>query len=337
MNSIERLTAAVNFQRPDRVPVIAQVFGHAATVAGVPLGEYVRKGEILARCQIQALQKYDYDAVFALMDTSVETEAAGSVLTYRADQYPSVRLYALSNVTDLDGLSVPDPHRAGRMPELLEAARILRREVGDDVLVVGCVLGPMTLATQLLGIEAALYLAIDEPERFSCLLDFATEIVIQFGIAQIEAGAHLPIVFNPSASPAVVPYQFFREIELPRLRKVFATFKQAGAVANWLHIAGPAEPILSLYPQAEVDIANIDYEVDPLDAQRALPEICLDGNIKSFAFVEATPDMIADESSRLMNLFANRGGFIMSSGCEIPPESRPENIAAMVAAARERR
>jgi len=244
MNSIERITAAINFQPPDRVPVIAQVFGHAATLAKVPLGDYVRSGELLARCQIQALKRYDYDAVFALMDTSVETEAVGSVLTYRADQYPSVSTYAFSNGSDLEKVSVPDPHRAGRMPELLEAARILRREVGDDVLVVGCVLGPMTLATQLLGIEAALYLAIDEPERFSCLMDFATEVVTRFGISQIEAGAHLPIVFDPSASPAVIPYQFFREIELPRLSKVFAAFKQAGAVANWLHIAGPAASIL---------------------------------------------------------------------------------------------
>jgi uroporphyrinogen decarboxylase len=85
-----------------------------------------------------------------------------------------------------------------------------------------------------------------------------------------------------------------------------------------------------------VNIANFDYEVDPLDAQRALPQICLDGNIKPLAFVEATPDVVADEASKLMNLFAARGGFIMSSGCEIPPESRPENIAAMVAAARKR-
>ncbi|MGO9568061.1 MAG: uroporphyrinogen decarboxylase family protein [Desulfomonilaceae bacterium] len=336
MNSVERIKATVNFQPSDRVPVIAQVFGHAATVPGVALGEYVRSGKLLARCQIQALKQYDYDAVFALMDTSVETEAVGSVLTYRADQYPSVRTYALSDGADLEGVSVPDPRRAGRMPELLEVVRVLRREVGDDVLVVGCVLGPMTLATQLVGIEAALYLAIDDPERFSRLMDFATEIIIRFGISQIEAGAHLPIVFDPSASPAVIPYQFFREMELPRLRKVFTSFNQAGAAANWLHIAGPAEPILSLYPQAGVDIANIDYEVNPLDAQRALPQICLDGNIKPLAFVEATPDVIADESSRLMSLFAERGGFIMSSGCEIPPESRPENIAAMVAAARER-
>ena len=93
MNSIERIKAAVNFEAPDRVPVIAQVFGHAATLAGVALGDYVQDGDLLARCQIQALARYDYDAVFALMDVNVETEAVGSNLTYRADQYPDVKSY----------------------------------------------------------------------------------------------------------------------------------------------------------------------------------------------------------------------------------------------------
>jgi uroporphyrinogen decarboxylase len=330
MNGLERIKAAVNFQPADRTPVIAQVFGHAAGLAGVPLSDYVREGALLARCQIEALKHYDYDAVFALMDVCVETEAVGSILNWRPDRYPTVSTHAFAKGVNLDGISVPDPRRAGRMPELLKAASILRREVGDDVLVVGCVLGPMTLATQLTGIEAALYLAMDEPDKFGCLLDFAADVVIRFGIAQIEAGAHLPIVFNPSASPAVIPYQFFREIELPRLRKVFDAFKQAGAACSWLHIAGPAEPILPLYPQAGVDIANIDYEVDPSAAMRALPEVCLDGNIKPLDFVEGSPDKIAHKTSRLLDLFEDRGGFIMSSGCEIPPESKPENIASMV-------
>ena len=337
MKSVDRIRAAVNFQPTDQVPVIAQVFGHAATVAGVPLDEYVRSGQLLARCQIEALNRYNYDAVFALMDASVETEAAGSILDYRTDQYPTVASYAISGGADLGAASIPNPHRAGRMPELLKAASILRREVGDDVLVVGCVLGPMTLATQLVGTESTLYLAIDDAERFSRLLDFATEIAIEFGISQIEAGAHLPMVFDPSASPAVIPHQLFRELELPRLTKVFAAFERAGASAHWLHIAGPAEPILPFYPEAGANIANIDYEVDPLNARLALPATCITGNIKPFAFVEDSPDLIAEESSRLMDLFADGGGFIMSSGCEIPPESKPENIAAMVTAARNRR
>jgi uroporphyrinogen decarboxylase len=336
MNSMERIKAALGFEKPDRVPVIAQVFGHAAVLAGVSLRDYVRDGELLARCQIQALQRYGYDTVFALMDTSVETEAVGAILTYPRDQYPYVKSYALLDAENLEGLSVPDPQQAGRMPELVKAARILRQEVGDDVLVVGCVLGPMTLAMQLLGIETALYLAIDHPERFARLLDFAADVVIRFAAAQIEAGAHLPIVFDPCASPAVIPHQFFREFELPRLQKVFTAFKEAGAAANWLHIAGPVVPILSLYPQCGVDIANFDYCVSALEAQQALPHTCLDGNIKPLSFVEATPEVIAEESRRLLDVFASRGGFILSSGCEIPPEAKPENVAAMVSAARGR-
>jgi len=334
MNSIDRIKATVNFEPSDCVPVIAQVFGHAATLADVALGDYLRDGELLARCQIKALEHYGYDAVFALMDVNVETEAVGSILTYRTDQYSIVKSYVLSKVADLDSLTVPDPSEAGRMPELLNAATILRHEVGDDVLVVGCVLGPLTLAMQLIGIEKALYLAIDDPERFARLLDFSTEVSIRFGIAQIEAGAHLPIVFDPSASPAVVPYQFFREFELPRLQRVFAVFKQAGSIANWLHIAGPTAPILPFYSQVGVDIANFDYNVDPIDAQKALPQTCLDGNIKSFSFIEATPEYISTKSSKLLNLFADRGGFILSSGCEIPPESKMENVTAMALATR---
>ena len=88
MNSLERIAAAIAFQTTDRAPVIAQVFGHAATLAGAPLDDYVRNGEILARCQVAAWKRYGYDAVFSVMDVNVETEACGSVLRYRNGGWP---------------------------------------------------------------------------------------------------------------------------------------------------------------------------------------------------------------------------------------------------------
>ena len=337
MNSMERVMAAVTFGSPDRVPVIAQVFGHAAIVAGVPLDEYIQDGELLAWCQLKALELYGYDAVFSVMDVNVETEAMGSALNYHKNRYPTVETYALSKENNWGSLSTPDPEQAGRMSEMLKALRILRRELRDEIPVVGCVMGPLTLATQLLGMEAALYLAVDDTDRFGRLMDFATEVVIRFGVAQIRAGAHLPIVFDPSASPAVVPHQFFRDVELPRLKKLFESFKQAGAAGNWLNIAGPVESILQYYTDAGVNIANFDYCVTPHVASKKLPKTCLDGNIKPLAFVESAPDEIAAEADTLLKSFAGRGGFILSSGCEIPPESIQENVAAMVMTARNTR
>ena len=332
MNGLERIAAAVDFQRADRVPVIAQVFGHAGTLAGVPIDEYVRDGQTLARCQIEALAKYGYDAVFSVMDVAVETEAAGSTLKYRRNQYPVVDRYVLQGDSDTGTLAVPDPEHAGRMPEMLKALRILRSELGDEVLVVGCIAGPFTLAIQLLGIERALFMAIDDFPRLEQVVDYATEVVVRFGEAQLQAGAHLPVVFDPAASPAVIPPKLFRELELPRLRRVFEALGAAGATSNWLHIAGPVKPILPYYPQAGVGIANFDYCVSPSEARSQLPATCLDGNIKSLAFVDSTPAAIGASAEELLGAFGENGGFILSSGCEIPPESRPENVAAMVQA-----
>jgi len=337
MNSLGRIQAAMIFGKPDRVPVIAQVFGHAAILADVPLGRYVRDGALLADCQLKALAHYGYDTVFALMDSCVETEAIGSHLIYRDDMYPYVDRYAITDAREVNTLALPNPHRSGRMPELLKAARILHHELGDEALIAGCVMGPMTLAMQFMGPEKALFLTVDDPDLFERILDFAVKVAISFGLAQIQAGAHLPMVFDPSASPAVIPHHFFREFELPRLKKLFSALKSAGSLANWLHIAGPVESICPYYPEAGVEIANIDYCIDPFHVRKILPRTCLDGNIKPLSFVEATPNDIADESARLLEAFNPSGGFILSSGCEIPPESRPENVAAMVAAPRAER
>lgn len=332
MNSLQRIQAAVRFERADRVPVIPQIFGHAAAIAGKTLGEYVRNGETLARCQLQALAFYGYDAVFALMDASVETEAAGSQLSYRTDIYPCVERYVLGDIVRLEGLAVPDPSICGRMPELLKAASILRNELLDEALVVGCVLGPMTLAMQLLGPEKALFLAVDEPDLFGTVLDFAVEVILAFGLAQLGAGVHTPMVFDPSSSPAVVPSGFFREFVLPRLTRIFSRFKAAGSVINWLHIAGPAASIFPFYTEAGVELANVDYCIDPLFARRLLPGTCLNGNLKPVSFVEASPQDIASDAVGLLDLFSSDRGFILSSGCEIPPEAGSAQVATMVQA-----
>lgn len=332
MNSLERILATARFQEADRLPVIAQVFGHAATIAGVPLRDYVSDGGTLARCQLEALDRYRYDAVFAVMDANVETEAAGSVLQYSPNQYPVIKKHALTPDASWDRMAIPDPKQACRMPEVLKALCLLRKELGNAVAVVGCILGPFTLATQLLGLERTLYLAIDNSSRLAQLMDFATEVVIRFGLAQLEAGAHLVMVFDPSASPAVVPPNFFREFELPRLQRVFQALSRAGTAANWLHIAGPAASILPYYISAGVDIANFDYEVSATEAMSRLPATCFDGNIKSLLFVEGGPAEIAAEAAALLLAFRDRRGFILSSGCEIPPEAKPENITALVRA-----
>jgi uroporphyrinogen decarboxylase len=336
MNSIQRITAAVTFGQPDRVPVIPQIFGHSAILAGYSLLDYVQNGDTASDSQLQALAYYDADAVFAAIDVCIETEAIGGEIRFRQNIYPAVERPPLTPEHDFSRLTLPDPLRAARMPVLLHMATRLREVVADERLVVGIVQGPMTLALQFLGPETALYLAADEPRRFEQLLDFNTEVALRWGLAQLRAGVHLPMVFEPAGCPEVVPAAFFREFIAPRLKRLFTAYRNGGALTNWLHIAGQSLPILPAYTALGADIGNFDYSVDPRRLQQALPDdaLCVDGNIKPLLFVEGTREEVEMESLRLIRLFEQRGGFILSSGCEIPPEAKPETIEAMVQAAR---
>ena len=246
MNSLERVAATVAFGRADRVPVIPQVFGHAAVLAGVPLVDYLHDGALLARCQIAAQRHYGYDAVFAFADTGLEAEALGAVFEFPERQYPQLARPALAPGDAIVSLRVPDPERTGRMPELVRAARLMRNELDGEVPVIAVVLGPMSLAGQLLGTQEALYLAVDEPRRFEELLDLATATALRYGQALLAAGAQVALVFEPAGSPAVVPPAFFRELLLPRLRSLMSAL-QAGRGAGLLAAhrrSGRAHPAL---------------------------------------------------------------------------------------------
>jgi uroporphyrinogen decarboxylase len=335
MNSLERVAATVSFAKADRTPVIPQVFAHAAVRAGVSIVDYLHDGALLARCQIEARREYGYDAVFAFMDTALEAEAMGCRLEFREGQYPYVDTCALAPDAPLGVIRPPDPQRDGRLPELLRATRLLRDQLDGEAPVVAIVLGPMSLAEQLMGAEAALYLAADEPLRFEELLELTTAVAQRQGQALVAAGAQVVVVFEPAASPVVVPPAFFRELLVPRIAVLFAAFKAAGSLASWLHVAGNVASILPYYERTGADIVNLDYEVDPDEAGRILPRMCLDGNVRSLAFVLDSAAEVAAEGRRLVTRLAPRGGFILSSGCEIPPEARPENVAALVSAVRE--
>lgn len=333
MTGLQRIEAAIRMDKNGQVAAAPQIFGHAAVLNRVAIDRYVSDGETLASCQLLSLKRYGQHALFSVMDVCVEAEAMGAGAVHHKDSYPCIDKYL--SVNDALNSRIPNPLRDGRMPEMLKALSIMRRETAEEALVVGCVMGPMTLALQYVGVEKALFMAVEDSATFEKLLDHATDVIIEFGKAQIEAGAHLPIIFEPSSSPEVIPPQFFREIVLKRLKNICSSFKQAGAAANWLHIAGKTLQILPHYADAGVDMANCDYCIEPAMVRRFLPGICLDGNIKPLAFVEEDSEYIYNESVRLIKTFAGQGGFVLSSGCEIPPEAKPENIEAMIRAAQE--
>ena len=335
MNSLERVRQTLDLKPADRPPVLPQIYGWAAGLAGVRLRDYATDGLTIARCQLGALAEFDHDGVFAVSDNSIEAEALGCRVEIPPDAYPYVREPCLKNPLQLDRLSPLDPEKDGRMPEILKACRLLREAVGRETLVLGNVLGPVTVAGQTMGLERLLYLVADDPDGFRAVLDFAAAVTLSYARAQLKAGAHAAVVYEPSASPAVIPRSVFETFVRPVLQRVMAGLRAEGAFCRWLHIAGPTQSILPRYQEIGADLATFDYQVPVGAALDLLPETCLIGNLKPYLFINGSEEEVAGEAGDLLSATAGRGGLILSSGCEIPLQARPENIRALVRAVRD--
>jgi len=332
MNAIDRLKSTLRFEKTDRIPVFSHIYGFASLLNQIPLKDYLNSAELMAGCQLASWKRFGYDAIAVFADNSLEAEALGSMITYPDDAYPQIKKSCLKDARDWKYLALPDPAADGRMPVVLEACRTIKAAVGEEAAVVGTVQGPMTLAGQLVGIEKLIYFIVDQPLEFCKLLEFTTRVMLAFGKAFIEAGAHVIHIFDPSASCSVINRAVFNEYVLPQLTQAFKEFKDVADPICWLNITGQTEQILDLFPETGADLFNIDYLVPISSAMQKLPHQCINGNIKPFSFVSGDAQAIRREAGELLKETRARGGFILSPGCEIPLEAKVGNIEAMMEA-----
>ena len=285
----------------------------------------------MAQCQIQAWKRLNHDGVSAFADSCLEAEALGTKISYgRDDIYPHIEKPLLSDPSDCRSLSIPEPNKDGRMPVVLEACRILRDEVGDQTPVIATIQGPMTLAGQLLGIERLIYTIVDRPEEFKQLLDFATQVTTCFAQSLVEAGAQVIQIFDPSSSCSVINRTVFSTHVLPYLEQIFTELKKNHDLICWLSITGRIEPILDFLPNTGAQLFNIDYLVPISVALERLARHCINGNLKPFTFMSATEEDVEKQAREIAAKGAERGGFILSPGCEVPLGSKISNIEAMI-------
>ncbi|GFN22847.1 uroporphyrinogen decarboxylase family protein [Thermanaeromonas sp. C210] len=334
---LERFKDALRWQPTGRRCCLPMVFGYAATLAGLKIRDYVTEAEAQVYSQLQAQRCFGYDGVFVYGGNAVEVESLGVPLEFPADDYPYVQPgYQPPSPDILLKKPLPDPAKHGRMPQLLKAARILRREVGDKLPVIAVVVGPVSIVAQILGLEKTLFLLADNPRKLQEVLSYLAPLSRNFALALLDAGAQVIMLMDPVASQSIIPPSIFREVELPLIHSIFRDCKTAGALACWLAITGQSRDLLPSYPQAGADLATVDYEVPLKEAFNLLPHTVVVGNIKPFSFVQLDPGEIKEEARTLLRLAASQRGYILGTGCELPLNSRPENLEALMAAREEK-
>lgn len=259
-----------------------------------------------------------------IMDLTVEAEAFGASLHFADDEVPSVVGRLVSNLDEVKALEVPSLD-AARAPEYLRANRLAAERI-DKPVFAGCI-GPYSLAGRLFDMTEIMMGIYTEPETVNLLLEKCTEFIRNYCLALRECGVAGVIMAEPAAG--LLPNEECMQYSSVYVKRIVEAV-QDDSFAVILHNCGNTGHCTQAMVATGAKAYHFGNKIDMLDALRECPaDVLVMGNLDPVEiFRNATPQQTASATRDLLNRAAGYPNFVISSGCDTPPQVPFENIEA---------
>ncbi len=319
--------------------------------AGRYLPEYratrERAGSFLALCTtpelacevtLQPLARFRLDAAILFSDILTIPHAMNLGLDFESGEGPRIAR-PVRTAADIDGLRVPDPERDLRY--VLDAIRLVRRELGGRVPLIGFAGSPWTVATYMVEggssktfgtIKGLLYGAPRDLHRLLAVLADATCAYLN---AQIAAGAQAVMLFDTWGG--VLAPSAYREFSLAYMNRIVEGLvrEQDGRRVPVILFTKGGGAWLKEMAASGCDALGVDWTTDLADARRACGDrVALQGNLDPGALY-AQPAQIRDRVAQVLASYGAGHGHVFNLGHGIHPDVPTENALAMVEAVHE--
>lgn len=197
-----------------------------------------------------------------------------------------------------------------------------------------CARGPMTVASWLLGISPLMMGLATEPEKTSKILETVTESITRWLHAQLDVLKEPEGILVLDDLVGMVSKRHYAKMVHPHLRRIFDEFD---GLIRIYHNDTPCPHLLESLVDANFDVFNFSHEVDIAKVKAAMGHrVALMGNVPPLDMgARGTPEEVAQWAKQCLDTAAPGGGMILSFGGGLSPGTRPENIDALLAAARE--
>lgn len=329
----ERVLRFFGKQEIDRIPIFSgfgNVTIHGLEQYGWRFADIHVDAEKMASMAASTYRLFGFECAVVPFDMGVEAEALGAGVnfyTHRDDVvYPTITAKVSEKVADLD-LRIPtDLAQAGRIPLVTEAIRRLKSDVGGEVVVGSWVLGPYTLAGQLVDIGDLAKMASKKKDLVNGILDKLADALIAICKIYREAGADYITVREMGAGPDILSPRMFRSLIQPHLQKVFANLESP----KILHICGDTNTIVEDMAQCGADAISVDQKNDVAESRNKLgPEVCILGNLDPYGvLVVGKPE---DVENNVKGSISGRVNALWP-GCDIFPTVPRVNMETLMAA-----
>ncbi|MEW6108465.1 MAG: MtaA/CmuA family methyltransferase [Nitrospirota bacterium] len=261
-------------------------------------------------------------------DLCVEAEALGCEINVYAHLddilYPTIRKKLINNEEEMDIVVPSELPALGRIPLIKEAIGLLKAEIGKEVAVGSYVLGPFTLAGQIMELNDLLKLSFKKPDKVGKLLETLAGVIIVVAKEYESAGADYITVREMGATSDVLSPRVFKNLILPYLKKIFAELKTHSV----LHICGKTNDISVPMLESGAKAISVDQKNDAAETRKKIGrDALLFGNYDPYnVLVSGTPGKVREAIRKCLD----DGVSAVWPGCDIWPTVPPENLHAMM-------
>ena len=305
--------------------------------AGSFLG-MAKNPEVACEVTLQPLERFDLDAAILFSDILTVPDAMGLGLYFVDGEGPKFK-HPIRDVAAVDKLAVPDMET--ELGYVMDAVRLIRRELDGKVPLIGFSGSPWTLACYMIegggskDFARIKAMALNEPKALHKLLDVVTDAVIAYLSAQRAAGAQALQVFDTWGG--VLGPAMYREFSLRYLNRIAAELKRGeGAERTPLILFGKGTgQYVSELANSGAEGIGVDWTISLEDAARAAAgKVALQGNLDPTTLY-GSPDAITREVGKVLESYAagnggSREGHVFNLGHGMSPDMNPDHVAVLV-------
>jgi uroporphyrinogen decarboxylase len=289
--------------------------------------------ELACEVTLQPLRRFPLDAAILFSDILTIPDAMGLELFFTEGEGPQFRK-PVRTATEVDALPVPDPEVELRY--VMDAVRLIRRELDGKVPLIGFAGSPWTLATYMVegggSKEFALVkrMLFDQPEIMHRLLDVLARAVTAYLNAQVAAGAQALMLFDTWGG-ALSPRDY-KEFSLQYMERIVhgLTREHEGRRVPVILFTKNGGQWLEAMAASGCDALGIDWTTDLGDARaRVGNRVALQGNMDP-SILYASADRIRNEVAAILANYGKGSGHVFNLGHGIHQHADPERVAAVV-------
>ncbi len=297
---------------------------------GKNVEELVKNGELQAACMKAIAEKFDAGAAFSLMDLSVEAEAFGADVIYSPDEIPTMYGAMIRGEEEAEALLIPEVG-AGRTGECIRGIRKACERITDRPVFAG-IIGPYSLAGRLLDMTEIMILCRTDPEMVNTVLEKATVFLTAYAKALKEAGADGIVMAEPAAG--LLSPDLMTQFSSPYVEQVRAAVEDESCLFIY-HNCGTVLPLHRELADMNVRAYSFGNAVDLEEMLKRFPsDRLIFGNIDPVGVLrKGNPQNVFEATKALLERCGAYPNFVLSSGCDIPPQTPMENLEAFFRAA----